>query len=145
LFSGHGLDDVLAAGGWVRRHDRYPDPVTTTEALRRATRITAVVAPLTVLLTAAPVIADTPSTWEEPEPMSTLTALLIFVGVPLLAFAVISLLVLAPSLIRGDRQQRGVASWTEPAWFGSEVQGTGPSRGELEAGETETGGASARW
>jgi hypothetical protein len=119
--------------------------VTTIDALRRATRITAVVAPLTVLLAAAPVIADTPSTWEEPEPMSTLTALLIFVGIPLLACAVISLLVIAPSLVRGDRQQRGVTSWTEPAWFGSEVQSSGPSRGELETGDTETGGASARW
>lgn len=118
--------------------------VVTTNALRRAAHIVAVAAPL-VLLAAAPAVANTPSTWEDPEPMSTLTALLIFVGGPLALAVVITLLTLGPSLVRGDRNRRGVASWTEPAWFGSEVDRSEQPRGELESSETHTGGASARW
>lgn len=117
----------------------------TTNALRRAAHIVAVAAPVVLLFAAAPAVADTPSTWEDPEPMSTLTALLIFVGGPLALAAVITLLTLGPSLVRGDRNRRGVASWTEPAWFGSEVDRSEQSRGELESSETHTGGASARW
>lgn len=120
-------------------------PATTTDALRRAARITAVAAPLTALFAAAPALADTPAAWEEAEPMSTLTALLIFVGGPLALFAVISLLAFAPSILRGDRQRRGVASWTEPAWFGSEVGRSEQPGRELEAGDRQPGGASARW
>lgn len=119
-------------------------PVTTTDALRSAARITAAAASLTVLLAAAPAFA-TPATWEEAEPMSALTALLIFVGGPLALFVVISVLALAPSLIRGDRRQRGVASWTEAAWFGNEVSRTEQPRGEIEGGDSQPGGASARW
>lgn len=119
--------------------------VTTTNALRRAARISAVAAPLTVLLATAPAVADTPASWEDAEPMSTLTALLIFVGAPLALFVVISMLVLAPSLIRGDRQQRGVASWTEPEWFGNEMTHTDQPRAEIDSGDGQPGGASARW
>ena len=131
--------------------------VTTTNACRGALRIVAAAAaPVSVLLAAAPAFADAPATWEEPEPMSTLTALLIFVGAPLALFVVISVLALAPSLLRGDRRRRGVASWTEPAWFGNEVPRAEQSHGEIEAGppspgdQTESrpaqqGGASARW
>ncbi|MGH3432103.1 MAG: hypothetical protein ACRDQB_04625 [Thermocrispum sp.] len=119
--------------------------MTTTDAFRRAARVTAAAAPLTVLLAAAPALADTPSAWEEAEPMSVLTALLIFVGAPLALFVVISLLVVGPSMVRGDRNRRGVASWTEPAWFGNEMSRSEQSRGELEGGDSQPGGASARW
>ena len=88
--------------------------------------------------------------------MSLLKALLVFGGIPLALMAGITLLVLAPSLIRGDRQQRGVSSWTEPQWFGGPadaVPAAPGARGEIEgtretepASETEpAGGASARW
>jgi hypothetical protein len=82
--------------------------------------------------------------------------LLVFVGIPLAIILGITLLVLAPSLIRGDRQQRGV-SWTEPQWFGGPSDalpaGRHATHGELgrgtqaeDAGKAEQpGGASARW
>jgi hypothetical protein len=88
--------------------------------------------------------------------MSLLHALLVFAGIPLALMGGITLLVMAPSLVRGDRQQRGVSSWTEPQWFGGPADAvpTRPgARGEIEgareaepAHETESaGGASARW
>jgi hypothetical protein len=147
--------------------------VMTTTASRRAARAAAVVAAVASSFVAAPALADTPSTWERPEPMSTLTAVLIFVGGPLAIIVVITLLTLGPSLVRGDRSRRGVASWTEPAWFGSEVSRSDRSHPQLtgahdrhaaegaalgrsegsrdEAAEAagrpegQTGGASARW
>jgi hypothetical protein len=138
--------------------------VTTTNAishpsrspLRRAARAGAFAIAVTVPfgpLATAPAVADTPAAWETPPPVPTLQALLIFVGIPALLFVVITLLAMAPSLIRGDRQQRGVASWTEPAWFGNQVKGE-PERGEVtnpqsvaevESSEGQSGGASARW
>lgn len=116
------------------------------------------------MLFATPAVAAPPTSWPAPAPISVLNALLVFAGIPLAICAVITLLVMAPSLVRGDRQQRGVSSWTEPQWFGGPGNavpaGRTPARGELEAegaqdargdaGATperaeEPGGASARW
>lgn len=115
------------------------------------------------VLLAAPAQAATPITWPSPGDMSLLTALLVFGGIPLAVIAVITLLVMAPSLVRGDRQQRGVASWTEPQWFGGPresvpagrhaVREVGPGGHGTEGGQggaagdrgDEPGGASARW
>jgi hypothetical protein len=104
------------------------------------------------VLLGSPALAGTPGAWPSPPPMSTMSALLIFVGGPLAIIFVVTLLVLAPSLVRGDRQQRGVASWTEPQWFGGPGDavpaGRQASRGEIgtgEATEEQPGGASARW
>ena len=116
-----------------------------------------------VLLLAPPASAATPETWQDPAPMSVLQALLIYGGIPLALMLLITVLVLAPSIVRGDRQQRGVASWTEPQWFGGPGEavtaGGRDHRPELGAGSGEApgvpgaeagasqqaGGASARW
>ncbi|MGH3368103.1 MAG: hypothetical protein ACRDOY_12980 [Nocardioidaceae bacterium] len=118
--------------------------------LRRASRISAVVLTLTVPLASAhPALAGTPASWGDPEPMSLLEALLIFGGIPLALALGISVLVVAPSLVRGDRQHRGVASWTEPQWFGGPGDAVAGGRrgGELPSGNRadQAGGASARW
>jgi len=105
------------------------------------------------VLLSSPALAGTPGTWPSPPPLSAMHALLIFVGGPLAIIFVVTLLVLAPSLVRGDRQQRGVASWTEPQWFGrpgDAVPAGRPSRAEIGTGgrpaqEEQPGGASARW
>jgi hypothetical protein len=129
--------------------------VTLAPTLRRALRVSAVAAAVGTVLLAQPALAAPPGTWDDPAPMSLLKALLIFAGIPLGLMAVITLLVMAPSLVRGDRQQRGVASWTEPQWFGGPANAVpaGQARGEIEGAregdtdrETEpAGGASARW
>ncbi len=117
------------------------------------------------LLLAGPAVADTPAAWEEPGELSLLTALLVFAGIPLALMAVITFLVSAGGLVRGDRQQRGVASWTQPEWFGGpqapenprgsrsagvELEGSADAaaatRSRAESEELrEPGGASARW
>jgi hypothetical protein len=107
-------------------------------------------------------LADTPATWRNPPPMSTLHALLLFVGVPAGLFVVITLLVMAPSIVRGPRYRPGQQWFAEPEWFGApadQVGGDGKPVAEIAAspgaqpvvrsgpdGAAEgVGGASARW
>ena len=73
-------------------------------------------------------LADTPNDWPNPPPMSTLHGLLLFVGIPLLAVVVISLLVMAPSLAKGPRYRPGRQWDARPEQFGA-----------LPAGSTEPG------
>jgi len=95
-------------------------------------------------------LADTPRTWVDPEAMSSLHALLFFAGIPLLIIAVLTLLVIAPSLARGPRYRPGQEWDAEPAWFGGpEVGGSDSTPGQITSGPStpaaDTGGASARW
>ena len=98
-------------------------------------------------------LADAPRTWADAPPMSTLEALLIFVGIPALAVAIISLLVIAPSLVKGPRYRPGRQWDAEPEWFGGPPElegGTLSGRQQLTGSEAtadtkDTGGASARW
>jgi hypothetical protein len=85
--------------------------------------------------------------------MSTLEAILLFVGTPALIIAVVTLLVMAPSLAKGPRYRPGQEWDAQPEWIGGD--------GELEASDTSSdpqltagtpaedsqdqGGASARW
>jgi hypothetical protein len=83
--------------------------------------------------------------------MSTLHAILLFVGVPALIVAVISLLVVAPSLARGPRYRPGQEWDAQSEWLsGGEVEPpTAESRqlttGDESDGDADAGGASARW
>lgn len=99
--------------------------------------------------------------------MSMLTTLLVFVGIPLLAFVVITLLVMAPSLARGPRYRPGMDWDAEPEWFGAvpaggssaprlRLTGADLSQRQLATDATDervltggdghdSGGASARW
>jgi hypothetical protein len=92
--------------------------------------------------------ADEPTTWVDQPSLSTLDAILIFAGIPLLVIVVVSLLVMAPSLAKGPRY-RPTEEWdAESEWFGAPLEAdASPGRRELEAPGTsgETGGASARW
>jgi hypothetical protein len=125
--------------------------VTTPATIRRTLRGSALALPVASVLLTPPALAATPTTWGDPPPMSVLHALLMFVGIPLAIILGVTLLVLAPSLVRGDRQQRGVSSWTEPQWFGGPADAVPAGErsthgGELEAEKAEQpGGASARW
>lgn len=82
--------------------------------------------------------------------MSTLHALLFFGGTPLLIIAVITLLVMAPSLARGPRYRPGQSWDAEPEWFGAPVVADSDATAtQIAARPTDapvdTGGASARW
>ncbi len=95
------------------------------------------------------------------EGISKLKMLGIFVGIPVLAFALIWILVSVPSMVRGPRYRPGKEWQAEAEWYGApgdEVEG-GPRAPELEGkdpdaaltgtvvqpGESDGGGTSARW
>jgi hypothetical protein len=98
---------------------------------------------------AAPAAADTPTAWETPPDVSSLEFVLVLVILPLAAAAVISLLVLIPSLIR-DRGYEPGQSWRgDTEWFG------GPTKGvkgadevtpdQIEQSSKDSGAVSGRW
>ncbi len=88
---------------------------------------------------AAPSYAERPEGWSEPATVDGLEALLVLVGIPILLFVVITLLVVAPSLARGERSGAGTDEW-----FGGPGKGTKQlTSGSSES--TETGGASGSW
>lgn len=64
-----------------------------------------------------------------------------FVLLPLALYGLITLLVFAPSWVRGPKYRPGLPWWSEPVWIGG---------GTLDAAAqapsvTEGGGCSARW
>lgn len=94
--------------------------------------------------------------------MSLLTALLVFFGGPLIVIAIVTLIVMAPSLAKGPRYRPGTEGDEANAseWFGVEPGAADPA--QLASGQTpqrqlatapaddrlsddDTGGASARW
>lgn len=119
--------------------------VTTTDAFaalaRRAVRASVLLGALLVALAAAPAHADMPEGWAESTDVDGQEALLLLVGVPLLMFVVISVLVVLPALIRGERvlPDHGAA---DAEWIGGPRQGTDALPA---AEETRSGGASGSW
>ena len=98
-----------------------------------------------VALTSGPASADVPENWtgEPPYEINGVDAVLIFVGIPVLLFVLITLAVIGPALLRGERFTVGGQA-TADQWFG------GPSKGTAELpapdnGDSKAGGASARW
>ncbi|MBA2768572.1 MAG: hypothetical protein H0U35_05480 [Sporichthyaceae bacterium] len=75
--------------------------------------------------------------------LSVLETLLWFVGAPLALFAVIAVLVSAPSMARGPRYRPALGWWAAPVWFnGPDDADTAVRRAVPTSGG---GGASARW
>lgn len=87
--------------------------------------------------------------------MSTLHALLFFGGLPLLIIAVITLLVMAPSLAKGPRYRPSQQWDADAEWFGAPATAGGSKPAALESAEgqrrrtsgsaDDAGGASASW
>jgi hypothetical protein len=116
--------------------------------VRRLARAVALT-PAVLALMAAPAFADTPERWADSDPVSVMHALLIIVIIPAALFLVISLLVLVPSLARGEKYTPGLAWRNENEWFGGPGDGVEAAEGArpeaIEGSETGRGGASARW
>jgi hypothetical protein len=84
--------------------------------LVRAVRLSALLSPmLLVAVTPSAAVAVMPEGWDEPEPMGTLTALLLFGGIPLALFLGILVLTVAPSIARGNTPSAD--RWATPQWF----------------------------
>ncbi|ACU76165.1 conserved hypothetical protein [Catenulispora acidiphila DSM 44928] len=135
-------------------------PPTTPEARTRRALRTATLGSLAAvpLLLASPAFALHRDAGDDPgQGMSAVATILVYIGIPAAVFCVIALLVLAPSIARGNRYRPHQLSWwASPVWFGGprEEHGgsgeralTGTSLKELTAySEAQTeGGASARW
>ena len=96
-----------------------------------------------VVAAGGPAGADVPEGWSDPDPVDPWHALLLLVGLPILLFVVITLIVVLPGIVKGERFTPGGQA-TEDQWFGGPRQGTA----ELPApdsADSQAGGASARW
>lgn len=96
-----------------------------------------------VLSVAGAAFADTPEGWADAPDHGGFDYLLLLVLLPLGIAAVVSLLVVLPSLIKGERYEPGDHWRADEEWFG------GPRQG-IEAGEkadigSDRGGASGNW
>ena len=104
---------------------------------------------LTVLaLTALPASAAEGLGEEKPSGLSALDTALIFVGIPVLVFAVVIALVYATSRNTEPRLREGQSWWTEPDYNTREsigVQQTGTAASDGAARTTDGGGTSANW
>jgi hypothetical protein len=109
--------------------------------LRRFTRVTALAVVVALPLLPTPANAQIPENWSNPPEVDNLHALLLLGGVPLALFVVITLLVMAPSLARGEHS---VGEAGDGEWFGGPGKGTKELE-EASADPSETGGASGRW
>lgn len=109
---------------------------------RRCLRVSALPIVTAAALVAAPAQADVPEGWSNPEEVDLLGALLLLGGVPLLLFALITLAVYLPAMVRGERLTPDHTT-PEAQWLG------GPQPGAKELGgvgePSETGGAGGRW
>ena len=104
-------------------------------------------APLLVAL-ATPASAVYRDDGDEPgQAMSYFSTLLIFGVLPLAMFAIISLLVIMPSLAKGPRYRPGLSWWASPVWFGGPADPDAVSAERLaQVRPTEgAGGTRVRW
>jgi hypothetical protein len=114
----------------------------TTQLATLARRTSVVLLAGALVVAGGPAGADTPEGWPEAPPVDAVEAVLLLVGIPLLIFVVVTLLVVVPGVVKGERLTPG--GYAEDQWFGGPRQGTS----ELAAPDTEApkaGGASARW
>lgn len=111
-------------------------------AARAAAISTALAASVSGVVLASPASANVPEDWSNPDPVDTVTALLVYVGAPLGLFLLIALLVMLPGLARGEKV--GGSGGSDSEWFG----GPRKTTDELAAPDTEAsqaGGASGKW
>lgn len=120
-------------------------PSSARSSRRRARTLVLASAPV-LALAAAPAWADVPEGWDgqtEPRSLDFLHALGVYVGAPLLLFALIAVAVYLPAMIRGERLLPDHSAG-EGTWIGGPRQGVA----ELPAPDGEdsrAGGASGSW
>ncbi len=114
--------------------------------VRRSVRALALT-PVLLPLVAAPALAAPPETWEQAEPVGALDFLLVLAIIPLALVLLITLLAYVPAMVRGEKYTPGRSWRNENEWFGGPKDGLeAADRTEVAAtGETDRGGASARW
>ncbi len=120
----------------------------TRRSRRRLARALAFTPAVVLAVAAGPAFASPPQSWGSSPHVSVMHALLIYLIIPLSLIIVITLLVLVPSLVKGEKYQPGLAWHNEPEWFGGPRDGVAAAEQvdpkQLEA-SGERGGASAHW
>lgn len=100
-------------------------------------------------LAASPALAYEHQTGDDPGPgLTALQTIGLYVVIPVLVFAIIALLVYAPSLAKGPKYRPDLSWGAQPIWFNSPVEGgtqLDSNAAPLTAATTRGGGASARW
>ncbi len=98
--------------------------------------------------------AEAPSTWRDPAHVSPAHVILVLVVIPAALFALITLLVCLPSMMKGERYHPGQPWRNEAEWFGGPRGGVeAADRAEQPAavgtgtdgGDADRGGTSGRW
>ena len=116
----------------------------TSKLARRIRRTSAVLlAGALVVAAGGPAGADVPVNWSDPDPVDPWHAVLLFLGLPVLLFVVITLAVIVPGIVKGERFTPGGQA-TQDQWFGGPAQGTAELPGP-DTKDSAAGGASARW
>ena len=129
----------------VTTHVRPPSSPRSTR-VRRTGRVSALAAGAVLVLLSAPAHADVPEGWggqTQPFELDPLHALGLYLGIPLLLFALIAVAVYLPSMVRGEKLLPDYSAG-EPQWIGGPRQGVA----ELPAPDgqdSRAGGASGRW
>ena len=118
----------------------------TQRASRLAARTFAASFALALPLVGAPAFADEPSAWGTATGHSFWDYLVLLILIPVGLALTITLLVMLPSLVKGDRYDRTKA-WPgmktgKAEWFGGPVKGTDQAAAPK---ADESGGASANW
>jgi len=117
-------------------------------AVRRFARALALTPAVLVTLLAAPALASAPDTWPEPPAVPAFDMLLVLLIIPGALVIGISLLVLVPSMARGQKYQPGQSWRGESTWFGGPqdgIEAADHADVKAETSDADRGGASARW
>lgn len=118
--------------------------VITHQTLRRTLTVL-VSGVLLVLAAPAAALADTPADWADSPEVSGFEFLLVLILIPAGLALVIALLAALPSIVGAEKGYQPGQSWHgEPQWFGGPRSGT-EAADKVDASDSETGGASARW
>ena len=97
--------------------------------------------------------AEAPSTWDDPPRVSPAYVIMVLVVIPVALFALITLLVYLPSMMKGEQYRPGHPWRNEAMWFGGPRGGveaadraepTAVSAGH-DGDEADRGGTSGRW
>lgn len=112
--------------------------------VRRSLRALVLTPALLVPLVAAPAFAVAPQSWPDAKPVTGFDFLLVLFIIPLGVGLLITLLVMVPSMIRGQKKAPGEAWRNENEWFGGPTDGV-KSTEQAEKAGSDRGGASGRW
>lgn len=132
----------------------HPEHTLRSTFVRRAVALLLLVPALLVTSLTGTAFAEAPVQWQDNPPASPLYVIMVLVVIPVALFALITLLVCLPSMMRKNEAYHPSQPWrSEPEWFGGPrggVQAVDRTEQPLSVGGSseqarERGGASGQW